>query len=246
MRRRSAGPATLALDTDEVEEEILEYSKECSKELQWYTPIADFFCPVKQDDTGIVQFNEFEPAHFRRVRLSAGLTDELYRSLFLERVKERLTQGGASGAFFFFSKDEFLIAKSCTPEDISVLVENAKSYADYMTSNEGSYISKVYGAYMLRIYGSELYFMVMNNIFLNDRQHHNLVKYDIKGSWESRNATIPRDGDRVTCKFCEQKYVFKKVGKGNSKRGRLLSRSNSGFPNINIFSSNSTLICRDV
>jgi len=152
------------------------------------------------------------------VRLSANLNDELFRHLFLERVKERLTQGGASGAFFFFSKDEYLIAKSCTEEDVSVLIENASKYADYMTMNKESYISKVYGCYMLKIYGSQLFFMVMNNIFLNDRQHHNLVKYDIKGSWVKRNAELPRNGHTVTCKFCEQKYPYS--NKNTKVRGR--------------------------
>eukprot|EP00606_Chrysophyceae_sp_TOSAG23-5_P000707 GSChrysophyteH2.ASY1.ANO1.47.1 assembled CDS len=178
---------------------------------RWWRALCDWVATLVCCRTELyddVEFTEYCPNQFRRVRLSANLDDELYRHLFLERVKERLTQGGASGAFFFFSKDEYLIAKSCTEEDVSVLIENAPKYADYMTMNKESYISKVYGCYMLKIYGSQLFFMVMNNIFLNDRQHHNLVKYDIKGSWVKRNAELPRDGHTVTCKFCEQKYLI--------------------------------------
>lgn len=196
--------------------------------LQWFDFIVRLpvlllcWCRTtgSEDD---VEFTEFEPYHFGRVRESAALTDDLYRELFLERVKERLTQGGASGAFFFFSKDECLIAKSCTEEDVQVLVENAKQYADYMTTNKGSYISKIYGCYMLQIYDTRLFFMVMNNIFLNNKQHKNLVKYDIKGSWVSRNAAQPRNGDRVTCKFCEQKYTVDT--NSIKKKKRLRSRS---------------------
>ena len=64
---------------------------------------------------------------------------------FETTIKERLTEGGASGAFFFFSKDEVFIAKSCTEEEAQVLKNNAKQYADYLESPLGkkTYISKV-------------------------------------------------------------------------------------------------------
>lgn len=64
---------------------------------------------------------------------------------FSERIKERLVSGGASGAFFFFSKDEVFLAKSCTEEEANVLKDNAKEYADYLTSENGknTYIAKV-------------------------------------------------------------------------------------------------------
>jgi hypothetical protein len=64
-------------------------------------------------------------------------------SAFSNTIKERLTQGGASGAFFFFSKGEKFIAKSCTDEEMETLKTNARQYADYMVANPGSYISKV-------------------------------------------------------------------------------------------------------
>jgi hypothetical protein len=64
-------------------------------------------------------------------------------SAFSNTIKERLTQGGASGAFFFFSKGEKFIAKSCTMEELETLKLNAKAYADYMVTHRNSYISKV-------------------------------------------------------------------------------------------------------
>ena len=194
----------------------------------WYTVVLEsilklpktLFCWCTATDSLFAEFSEFAPHAFGRVRESVNLSESVYRDLFLERVKERLTQGGASGAFFFFSKDEFLIAKSCTEEEAEVLVNNAEKYADYMTSHRDSYISKVYGCYMLSIYDTRLFFMVMNNIFLNDRQHYNLVKYDIKGSWIARNASLPRTGDKVTCKFCEQKYIVEKKSNNRKKSKR--------------------------
>ena len=65
---------------------------------------------------------------------------------FQTTIKERVTQGGASGAFFFFSRDELFIAKSCTEEELDTLTKNAKHYADYVCSEKGrkTIISKVW------------------------------------------------------------------------------------------------------
>lgn len=61
----------------------------------------------------------------------------------------------------------------------------------------------------------------MNNIFLVDSQapeggawiHE---KYDIKGSWVSRNATPPQEGKMVTCTYCEQRFTYhRKNGRRN-------------------------------
>lgn len=62
---------------------------------------------------------------------------------FSTTIKERLTQGGASGAFFFFSKGEKFIAKSCTNAEIESLKSCAERYSNYMTKNKDSFISKV-------------------------------------------------------------------------------------------------------
>jgi hypothetical protein len=77
------------------------------------------------------------------VRLATGIDDEAFITAFSTTIKERLTQGGASGAFFFFSKGERFIAKSCTMQEMETLKTNAKAYADYMVANKNSYISKV-------------------------------------------------------------------------------------------------------
>lgn len=73
------------------------------------------------------------------------LTDRttLISSYFSTTIKERLTQGGASGAFFFFSKGEKFIAKSCTAEEIESLTGSAARYSEYLTQHKDSFISKV-------------------------------------------------------------------------------------------------------
>ena len=193
---------------------------------------------IAQLQNNEVEFTEFEPFHFRRVRIKFGIEDDLYINLFRTRIKERLTEGGASGAFFFFSKDEIFIAKSCTEEEVEGLKYHASEYADYLCSHKNSYISKIYGAYMLRIYGNKLYFFVMNNIYLNNQKHVMHEKYDLKGSWENRSAARPRDGDKVTCAKCEQKFVYRKKKKTALQVGGM-----AGVKQVDgsIFSSTSSL-----
>jgi len=48
-----------------------------------------------------VIFTEFMPQAFRKVRLSAGISDADYIKSFSSTIKERVAEGGASGAFFF-------------------------------------------------------------------------------------------------------------------------------------------------
>eukprot|EP01038_Epipyxis_sp_PR26KG_P014854 gene14854-19964_t len=191
--------------------------------------IVDWFKKILKQtifEVDSVEFTEFEPFHFRRIRYSVGITDEIYRKYFSTTIKERLTQGGASGAFFFFSKDEKFIAKSCSKEELNTIRANAKSYADYMTTNKYSYISKIFGAYRLKIYGNSLYFFVMNNLFLNSEGLVMNEKYDIKGSWVARSATPPQEGQIVSCTHCIQKYVYTKRSR---KLNRRMKQSNSGL-----------------
>jgi 1-phosphatidylinositol-4-phosphate 5-kinase len=147
-----------------------------------------------------------------------------FKSSFSTTIKERLTEGGASGAFFFYSKDEKLIAKSCSEEEFEVLGFMAPSYADYMLRNKKSYIGKIFGAYRLKIYGNSLHFFVMNNLFFNKDKLTMNEKYDIKGSWVARNAKPPIEGKILTCSYCEQKFVYRK----STKKTRSDMRTYSG------------------
>lgn len=160
-----------------------------------------------------VEFVEFLPHEFRKIRLQAGLTDDYYQHIFTTTVKERATEGGASGALFFHSKDEICVAKAMSEEDFNALLSHAKEYVAHMIDNEDSYIAKIYGCYQLNIYRQKFFLFVMNNIFLNNLNHNNLDAYDIKGSWEARNAEMPKKNQRVPCKHCEQTFVYTKQKK---------------------------------
>lgn len=177
-------------------------------------------------DSSIVDFTEFEPYYFAQVRESAGISNLVYTTSFKNVLKERLTQGGASGAFFFFSDHEQFIAKSCTEEEMATLRKNAPAYAKYLILNKESYISKIYGAYRLRIYGVSLNFFVMMNIFLNDEGLAMNEKYDIKGSWVARNASPAIEGQEATCTHCGAKFIYRKLKK---KRADRLTQTLSPF-----------------
>ena len=146
-----------------------------------------------------VEFSEYCPYYFRQIRLASGISDDMFISYFNSTVKERLTEGGASGAFFFFSKDEKFIAKSCTIEEMEIIRDNAEALSQYLVKNPTSYISEIYGAYRLQVYGNVICFFVMRNIFENPEGLVMNEKYDIKGSWVARNASLPQEGQSATC-----------------------------------------------
>lgn len=57
------------------------------------------------------------------------------------------------------------------------------------------------------MYGTDLNFYVMNNVMLTPSGELINEKYDIKGSWVGRNAAIPQEGQKATCKYCNQSYI---------------------------------------
>jgi hypothetical protein len=192
-----------------------------------------------------VEFVEFLPQEFRKIRLQAGLTDDYYQHLFTTTVKERATEGGASGALFFHSKDEICVAKAMSEEDFNALLSHAKEYVEHMVENPDSYIAKIYGCYQLSIYRQKFFLFVMNNIFLNNLNHNNLDAYDIKGSWEARNAEMPKKNQRVPCKHCEQTFVYtmqkKKRRMANMVNGSPGPKSWVGWTSTSTFSPFATL-----
>ncbi|RYH23422.1 hypothetical protein EON65_17835 [archaeon] len=197
--------------------------------MQWYIAIFSSFLSTSHGVfTGAawdsVEFTEHYPFQFRRIRLAMGVTDDLFASSFSATIKERLTEGGASGAFFFFSKGETYVAKSCAEEEVNVLRSIVGVYADFIVSNPKSYVCKILGAFTLLIYGNRLHFYIMSNLFSNNLGLSVHEKYDIKGSWVARNAQPPVEGKSYTCSYCEQKFVYKK-SRGLNKLLRRLIRS---------------------
>lgn len=187
-----------------------------------WQPIVDFF------ENDKVEFKELQPYYFQQVRKAFGVTKDMYSAEFSKSIKQRMTEGGASGAFFFFSLTDKFVAKSCTDDEMDVLVQNAAGYASYMTSNPNTFICKIFGAYELRIYNEVLYFFVMNNLFLNSEGLTMNEKYDLKGSWVARNSAPPRDGQVFSCTYCERKFVYRK-----KRRPKRVQHHSMRIPSLN-------------
>jgi hypothetical protein len=64
----------------------------------------------------------------------------------------------------------------------------------------------------------------MHNIFLSLEGEIVNEKYDIKGSWVSRNAAVPREGQVATCSNCNQKFVFAQAKKAIKSANRAAMR----------------------
>lgn len=171
-------------------------------------------------DTSAVNFTGYDPYQFYRIRRASGVSEREFINAFSETVKERLQDGGASGAFFFFSKGERFMAKSCSEAELLNIRRNVHTYASYFEKNPMSCIARIYGAFQLRIYSTSFYFYVMHNIFLTLDQEVVNEKYDIKGSWVNRNAAVPREGQVVTCSNCNQKFKYDPSQKAIKKANR--------------------------
>jgi hypothetical protein len=69
------------------------------------------------------------------------------------------------------------------------------------------------------------FFFIYKNFFNQEGLTMN-EKYDIKGSWVARNASLPKEGESATCTFCEQKFIFRRKKKQKGLK-RVASRSPS-------------------
>ncbi|KAF0690367.1 Aste57867_18202 [Aphanomyces stellatus] len=171
-----------------------------------------------------IKFWSYAPTTFRTIRETFGISDDVYINLFSATTKERFSEG-RSGAFMFYSADESIIVKTMSKEECELLRRMAPKYASYLVSHPQSLMTKFYGCHAVLLYGKMYYFVVMGNIFANTQVIHH--RYDIKGSWEDRNARLPKVGGKVTCRYCNARYTF-----GSTKSQECGDGLNFHEPNI--------------
>lgn len=171
-----------------------------------------------------VKFWSFCPTAFRNIRLTYGISDAEYVSLFGATTKEQFSEG-RSGAFMFFTGDERLIVKTMSPEECNFLRKIASNYEGYMTSNQNTLLTRFYGCHAVSLYGKMYYFVVMANLFADTQVVHH--RYDIKGSWVDRNAKVPKPGDKTICRYCNAAYTF-----GSTRNQECGDNMNFHEPNI--------------
>jgi hypothetical protein len=135
-----------------------------------------------------VEFHDYKRSSFARVRKAFGMNDDEYAKSFSgENTREQLSEG-ASNAFFFFTGDQKMLVKSMTVPESKLLRRIAKDYATYMEEHPSTLLPRFYGCHCIQLYGQRFHFMVMANVFPPDDKVRINTRYDIKGSWISRNA----------------------------------------------------------
>lgn len=150
------------------------------------------------------RFRDFRPATFRKLRRLAGLSEEQYLDIISQPTRERLAEGG-SGAFFFVCGDGEFVVKTVQHSEATTLLSVLDRYCQHLVNHPESFLVRFLGLHEISMYGNSFTFVIMKNVFppgirLNER-------YDIKGSWVNRNASLRMPGKLVTCRHCHELFV---------------------------------------
>ena len=100
---------------------------------------------------------------------------------------------GASGSFFFFSKDNRFIIKTCSLQERKTLLGMLQNFIEYLELNENkSLIAKIYGVFTIKsnVFKS-VDVMIMENTSYKKKAKNQSVKFDLKGSLYKRVTRIP-------------------------------------------------------
>jgi 1-phosphatidylinositol-4-phosphate 5-kinase len=173
-----------------------------------------------------MQFYDFQPRVFASVRQLYGVDDREYMFAFRYTMNERISEG-RSGAFVFNTCDRKYLVKSTTSAEKDVLLGLLPSYMRYLKWNPDTLLPRFYGLHAMKMYGQIFFFVVMNNIMSSPDVIHR--RYDIKGSWEDRNAPACVLGDKYRCSKCNRFFVF---GSGND--GGCTAPGEEHYPDVTL------------
>ncbi|KAF4033944.1 Phosphatidylinositol-4-phosphate 5-Kinase [Phytophthora infestans] len=158
--------------------------------------------------TASIRFTPYRPQAFAELRQAYGIKAADFMKSFQTSTKPNISEG-ASGAFMFFSGDKKYIVKSMAEEEARFLCEIADKYAEYLTLNPSSLVTKFYGCFKITMYDKRFYFIVMENLFDVMEEgvqiHH---RFDVKGSWVNRSYKRPRRGAKVKCRHCSMMFKY--------------------------------------
>ncbi|GMF20597.1 unnamed protein product [Phytophthora fragariaefolia] len=152
-----------------------------------------------------MQFYDFQPRVFASIRQLYGVNDAEYILAFRSTINERISEG-RSGAFVFNTCDRKYLVKSTTSKEKDVLLRLLPSYLRYLKWNPGTLLPRFFGFHAMKMYGQIFYFIVMGNFLSTTEVIHR--RYDIKGSWEDRNAPACVLGEKYRCSKCNRFFTF--------------------------------------
>jgi 1-phosphatidylinositol-4-phosphate 5-kinase len=152
----------------------------------------------------VTPFRDFRPETFHKMRQLCDVNEDRYLELISQPAHEKLSEG-KSGAFFFLCGEGEIIVKTIERHEASTLLSILDEYFTHIMKNPTSLLVRFLGLHSIKLYGNEFYVVVMKNIFpsgllLNER-------YDIKGSWIQRNATLSTPGKLSTCRYCGERFI---------------------------------------
>lgn len=154
-----------------------------------------------------IPFNDYAPLVFRFLREKFGISEDSYKNSIkgdTNAMIEKFTEG-ASGSFFYFSEDGRYIVKTLTKGEAEFLITLLPYYTDYMASHPDSLLTKFLGFHSVKLYTLTLYFVVMESVFLTQHKIH--ARYDLKGSWIDRHASVKKG--KVEGVFKDKDLTFK-------------------------------------
>ncbi|ETO32623.1 hypothetical protein RFI_04495 [Reticulomyxa filosa] len=126
--------------------------------------------------------------YLKAIANHGGLLDEATRCKFSEGRSEFvafLFFIYFLSALLFFTHSSDYVVKTVTQQEAELLLELLPDLVGHFRNNRDSLLNKYFGLYSIQMYNTQIYFIVLENIFLPDGPHET---YDIKGSWVSRHT----------------------------------------------------------
>ena len=105
---------------------------------------------------------------------------------------------GASGSFFFFSKDNRFIIKSIKVEEKRVLLNTLDPMIAHLKANSNCLLAKVFGVFTVKtkIYAT-MDFLIMENVTYGLQAKNQSITFDLKGSTYNRRTKTNNAFSRV-------------------------------------------------
>eukprot|EP00468_Gymnochlora_sp_CCMP2014_P000107 CAMPEP_0167744332 /NCGR_PEP_ID=MMETSP0110_2-20121227/2529_1 /TAXON_ID=629695 /ORGANISM="Gymnochlora sp., Strain CCMP2014" /LENGTH=590 /DNA_ID=CAMNT_0007628835 /DNA_START=444 /DNA_END=2216 /DNA_ORIENTATION=- len=158
----------------------------------------------KEDDckTNDIEFCAYNWRTFQQLRKAWGIKDDqLLESLSgsTEEMIKKFSEG-ASGSFFFFTKDSKYLVKTMSATELGVLRRILPAYLDFMETNPRSLIVRFLGVFSLTLFNHTEYFSLMTNVLYVDEGYKIHLKFDLKGSRVNRTAKKKKNGKVGTLK----------------------------------------------
>lgn len=106
---------------------------------------------------------------------------------------------GASGSFFFFSKDKRFVIKTMTKTEKQFFITRfAKPYFEHFERNPSSLLARIYGVYTVKMTGhSEIHLMMLAHTLRIDNSERIERIFDLKGSSVKREVRLTANTSRT-------------------------------------------------